>query len=204
MNVIRRYRTRQDGVVLFVALIVLVVMALAGVAMVRQSGTGLSVAGNIAMRQSATSAGDLGTETARAWWLTKTGLGALDNDLPAEGYYSDWGPAGDPRRAGDPSQYSAAIWASAVLVTPDDGGGNAVSYIVERLCMHPNQGFDVAAQLCVNTPGGSGGNQSGTACSDYPAAAALICAKIPYIHYRISTKVVGPKNTVSYIQVMVK
>ena len=200
MNVIRRYRTRQDGVVLFVALIVLVVMALAGVAMVRQSGTGLSVAGNIAMRQSATSAGDLGTETARVWWKTKSGVGALDNDLPAEGYYSDWGPAGDPRRAGDPSQYS---WAGAVLVTPDDGGGNAVSYIVERLCMNPNQAFEVAAQLCVNSPNDSGGNNSGTTCADYPNAKVL-CEKRANVHFRISTKVVGPKSTVSYIQVMVK
>lgn len=200
MSLKRMYRKRQEGVVLFVALIVLVVMALAGVAMVRQSGTGLSVAGNIAMRQSATSAGDLGTETARAWWLTKTAAGALDNDIPAEGYYSDWGPAGDPRRAGDPSQYS---WASAVLVTPDDGGGNAVSYIVERLCMNPNQAFEAAAQLCVNSPNDNGNNRSGTTCADYPNAKVL-CEKISSVHYRISTKVVGPKSTVSYIQVMVK
>ena len=63
--------SRQQGVVLFVALIVLVVMALAGVAMMRQSGSGLSIAGNIGMKQNATAAGDFGTETAIAWWLVQ-------------------------------------------------------------------------------------------------------------------------------------
>ena len=202
MNVKRLHRARQDGVVLFVALIVLVVMALAGVAMVRQSGTGLSIAGNLAMKQNATAAGDLGTETARGWWLLPAtqAAGVLDNDIPAEGYFSDWGAAGNPRRSGDPTQYP---WGSAKLVTADDGAGNSVSYIVERLCMNPNQAFDVAAQLCVNSPDLSGGNYSGTTCADYPNAKVL-CEKPVRIHYRISTKVSGPKSTVSYIQVMVK
>ncbi len=191
-------RRRQSGVVLFVAMIVLVVMALAGVAMVRQSGTGLSIAGNVAMKQNATSAGDLGTETARTWWLPLTNVpGALDSHIPAEGYFADWGPPGDVRRTGDPTLYP---WGSAKLVTADDGTGNAVSYIVERLCMNTDQSPFVAGQLCVNTPVFNGRDMSGT-CDHYPKSCG---DEQVAIHYRISTRIVGPKNTVSYIQVMVE
>ena len=53
----RRLR-RQQGVVLYVALIVMIAMMLAGVAMLRSVGTGVGVAGNLAFKQNATLAGD--------------------------------------------------------------------------------------------------------------------------------------------------
>ena len=49
----RAPRNAQGGIVLFVALIVLVIMALTGLAMIRQSSSGLSIAGNLGMRQNA-------------------------------------------------------------------------------------------------------------------------------------------------------
>ena len=63
-------RERQRGVVLFIALIVLVAMALAGIALVRSVDTGILVAGNIAFKQGATNAGDQGLEAARTWLVT--------------------------------------------------------------------------------------------------------------------------------------
>jgi hypothetical protein len=51
----RRSRAGQDGIVMWVALVVLIVMSLAGLAMMRQMGTGVSVAGNVAFKQNATS-----------------------------------------------------------------------------------------------------------------------------------------------------
>ena len=44
---------QQRGIVLVVALIVLVVMALVGLGMMRQTTSGVSIAGNVSMRQSA-------------------------------------------------------------------------------------------------------------------------------------------------------
>ena len=117
---------RQRGVVLFVAMIVLVVMALAGVAMVRQSGTGLSIAGNLAFKQAATSAGDYGTEAALNWWLPLRGTTALDTDVAAEGYYSDWGAAGTPRLTGDPSTYDWNALAKKVVIDDGTRAGNEV------------------------------------------------------------------------------
>ena len=53
-------QTKQRGIVLFIALIVLVAMTLAGIAMFRQIGSGVIIAGNIAFRENATSVADLG------------------------------------------------------------------------------------------------------------------------------------------------
>lgn len=188
----------QEGVVLFVAMIVLVVMALAGVAMIRQSGAGLSIAGNLAFKQAATSTGDFGTEAALNWWNPLKNTTALDNNVPAEGYYSDWGSApGDPRLQGDPSLYD---WNLAKVV-PDDGtrADNTVSYIIERLCLTPGINPADPAQLCVKTPPAGGGDFS-TTCQQYPSS----CGEDRFfVHYRISTRIQGPKRTLSYIQVMV-
>jgi hypothetical protein len=185
-------------VVLFVALIVLVVMALTGLAMIRQSGTGLSISGNLGLRQNAVRGADLGTEVADAWLLTQANtVGALDNDKPAQGYYSDWGTS-DPthRLQGDPSLYD---WGTSVLVTADDGNGNEVRYIVERLCKNANQKVDddPDGQKCVQTP--LGANDKSNTCDHYPSS----CLDRQFaVHYRVSSRVKGPRSTVSYIQVL--
>jgi len=191
---------RQRGIVLFVAMIVLVVMALAGVAMVRQSGSGLSIAGNLAFKQSATSAGDFGTEAALNWWLPLRGTAALDTDVPAEGYYSDWGAAATPRLTGDPSTYDWAALAKKVVADDGTRAGNQVSYIIERLCLHPGRNPEDPTQICVKTPPSGGVNQS-TTTQHYPLSDG---EDRRVVHYRISTQIVGPKQTLSYIQVMVR
>ncbi len=60
----RQPAREQRGVVLLVALIVLVVMTLAGIGMMRSVDTGTVVAGNLAFRQSTMQATDLGINTA--------------------------------------------------------------------------------------------------------------------------------------------
>jgi len=51
---------RQRGVVLLIALIVLVVMTLAGIGMMRSADTGIVIAGNLAFKQATIQAADLG------------------------------------------------------------------------------------------------------------------------------------------------
>ena len=183
---------------MFVALIVLVVMALTGLAMIRQSGTGMSIAGNLALRQNAVKGADLGTEAADAWLLGLINTaGALDTDNPTQGYFSDWGTS-DPthRLQGDPTQYD---WTNSVLVTNDDGVGNEVRYIVERLCSVANKPINdtTDGQQCVQTPTGVA-DKSGT-CDHY----ANSCIPQNFTpHYRVSSRTKGPRGTLSYIQVM--
>src|SRR5438874_8191186 len=117
----RGTRGTQRGVVLYVALIVLVVMALVGIAMMRGSGTGISIAGNLSMKENATNVADIGTEAARTWLMAQN-AGTLSNDQA--GYYSSWGGGTDV----DPLQLP---WTTnSILVTANDGTGNQVRYIV--------------------------------------------------------------------------
>ena len=63
----RAPRNTQRGVVLFIALIVLVAMTLAGLGMMRSVDTNNLIAGNLAFKNAATSAGDAAIEAARTW-----------------------------------------------------------------------------------------------------------------------------------------
>ena len=171
---------RQQGVVMFVALIVLVIMTLAGLAMLRQLGTGVSIAGNVAFKQNATNVADVGTESAYAWIMAH-GL-ALDSDgIAGTGYFSSWGTSVDP---------NAFDWPNAPVIT-DAATGNTVRYVIHRLCELPNTGAKDAG--CSAEPGKSldkSGSVGGFSADPHP-------------YYRITTQVTGPRNTLSYIQVVI-
>ena len=57
-------RSRQRGVVLFIALIVLVAMSLAGIAIMRSVDTGNLIAGNVAFQQGTLASADRGIDDA--------------------------------------------------------------------------------------------------------------------------------------------
>jgi type IV pilus assembly protein PilX len=195
---LRGAHDRQRGVVLYVALVVLIVMALVGIAMMRGSGSGISIAGNLSMKQNATNVADIGTEAARAWIMAQN-AGTLSNDQP--GYFSSWTEGsldGTPGSAGDPAKLD---WTQATTVTVDDGTGNQVRYIVHRLCETPNMPPNSPAQHCadVNASGDASGQSHGGV--GYPGPGPSLSTQ-PY--FRISSQVTGPKNTVSYIQVVMQ
>ena len=174
----------QRGVVLWVALGVLIIMSLAGLAMLRQIGGGLSVAGNIAFKQSATAVADLGTERAIAWLRVPGTL--LASDIPTAGYYSTWGNQPNPAD----SSWSA-IW-DATPSTIDSATGNAVKVVIQRLCALPDVDANAAGQHC--SAAGARSPDRGGGGSSFQTIAQ------PY--FRITTQVTGPRNTVSYIQVI--
>src|SRR5258705_7570907 len=95
----RAPRGAQRGVVLFIALIVLVAMTLAGLAMMRSVDTNNLIAGNLAFKSAAVSAGDAAIEAARAWVMSKT-PGELEADQPGSGYFANWDPSFDPKTFG--------------------------------------------------------------------------------------------------------
>ena len=177
---------RQRGVVLFIALIVLVAMTLAGIAMFRQVGAGVIIAGNLAFKENATSVGDLGLETARAW-LVGQGSSALQTDQATSGYYSSWALTFNP---------ATFNWSTntSMLATADDGTGNEVRYVIHRLCSATGAVND-PNQSCVTVGSASaGGSQIGGAYGVLP----LSNTTAPY--FRITVRVAGPRNTTSYVQ----
>ncbi len=179
-------RSTQRGVVLFIALIVLVAMTLAGIAMFRQVGAGVIIAGNLAFKENATSVGDRGLESGRAW-LVGQGSSALQADQLTSGYYSSWGLTFNP---------TTFAWTDAVsrLDTADDGTGNEVRYVIHRLCSVTGSVND-PTQSCVTASSASaGGSQVGGSYGVLP----LSNTTAPY--FRVTVRVTGPRNTVSYVQ----
>ena len=191
---------RQGGVVLLIALIVLIAMTLAAVGMMRSIDTGTMVAGNIGFRQAAVATGDSGIETARTWLMAN--LASLDNDNAAMGYYStrqdslditgnkteggldgvDWGGS-------DPAQPVKAFSLGAV-----DSSGNTVFYLIRRLCSIPGS-INGLGQSCATVAiSGLGSTQDAPDYSSY----ALSVKNQAY--FRVTARINGPKNTVSYVQ----
>jgi hypothetical protein len=125
----------------------LIVMSLAGLAMLRQMGTGISVAGNIAFKQNATSTADVGTEAARAWYTTQATV-ILENDAIPQGYYATWN--GTWGATIDPTQFNWATGAATAAVgagAADTAMGNTSQYIIQRLCQNPGS-VQAATQVC--------------------------------------------------------
>lgn len=179
--------SHQRGVVLFVALIVLIIMTLAGLGMLRQMSAGSAIAGNVAFKENTTSSADDGTEEARAW-LLNTPL-SLNVDQPGSGYLSTW------TGGVDPTQYD---WTQAATAANESAttSGSTVRFIIHRLCETTGLDPNDPAQRCsdyLQTSGAShGGGSYGNGGAPPPP--------IPF--YRITTRVDGPRNTTSYTQVM--
>ena len=180
-------RRGERGVVMFVALVVLIVMTLAGLAMLRQMSSGVSIAGNIAFKQGATAVADAGIEAGRAWLSTAP---SLNTDVPASGYYATWGTNVDP---------TSAVWQTMWNARPDTLVTNAgsVRFIVQRLCSSagPSSG---GAQQCSDSVPSSGGGASKGGGSYGDIGQTLV----PAPFYRVTARVIGPRNTVSYTQVV--
>ena len=175
----------QRGVVLFIALVVLVAMTLAGLAMFRQVGTGVTIAGNLAFKSNATSVGDMGIESGRSWLMAQ-GATTLQSDL-VPGYYSSWQVAFNP---------ATFDWTNnATLVTADDGTGNEVRYVIHRMCRNAGLTVNDPAQQCVTIGSAAAGGTKGG--GSY-GVLALSNTTQPY--FRVTVRSAGPRNTVSYVQ----
>lgn len=184
-------QARERGVVLFVAIIVLVIMTLAGLALLRQMGIGVSIAGNVAFKENATSVADRGVEVARDWLTANSG--ALVFDDFANGYHSSWEVGVDP---------TAFDWTntSRTLAGPDPAQtGNVARVIIHRLCAASGVAASDPGQNCSDSvnPNAGGSRGGGSYPSVSPSAA-------PQPYFRITTRVDGPRNTVSYTQVLLQ
>ena len=175
----------QRGVVLFIALVVLVAMTLAGLAMFRQVGTGVTIAGNLAFKANATSVADMGVESGRTWLMAQGGA-TLQSDL-VPGYYSSWQAAFNP---------ATFDWTNnATLVTADDGTGNEVRYVVHRMCKTAGLTVNDPNQQCVTIGSAAAGGSRGG--GGY-GLQALSNTTQPF--FRVTVRTAGPRNTVSYVQ----
>jgi type IV pilus assembly protein PilX len=177
---------RQRGVVLFIALIALVAMSLAGLALIRSVGSGLLVAGNLGFKRNATSAADYGIEAGRKWFTDQTASATpidLNNPSPTLGYYADWASF-DP---------ATATWADSNSVKVPDAdipqAVNEVRYVIHRMCSR----IGAAVPEECATARGLGGSSTKVGAKTPLSAAGSV-------YYRVTARVVGTKGTVSLVQ----
>lgn len=201
---LRSSKSAQRGVTLFLALIVLVAMLLSGIALFRTVDTGILVAGNVAMQKSATRQGDQGTEAAIAWLVDKAinDPTALYEDANITGYVNyPFYVANAVSDVPTSLQTWAQWWDSyAGSNTPaalalDSNTGNTVSYLIQRLCDANGAPYSSGVN-CIGPPqtSGTGGTKG----------AGMVALQRPTaVYYRITSRIVGPRNTVSLIQTVI-
>ncbi len=177
-------RSSQRGVVLFIALIILVAMTLAGLAMMRSVDTNNLIAGNLAFKSAAASAGDAAIEVARNWVMSKT-PGQLQTDQ--QGYFANWQPSFDPK---------TFDWLGSSAMIGTDNFGNTIYYVAHRMCAQSGQSIDATDCAKVSTVS-VGSTQGGGSYGSAPLAGTSL------VFYRITAKIEGPKFTVSYIQAFI-
>jgi Tfp pilus assembly protein PilX len=193
----------QSGVVLIISLIVLVAMTLGALALIRAVDTNNLIAGNLAFQQAATHSADVGIEEASAW-LNAASLATLTTDQDSQGYVANGSdPAMSPNS--DPDGFSwDRYWNRyvrgggnrGIKTLAMDAAGNTVSYIIDRLC--PSAGA-LDQQTCVVSPTADAAAVQGQSAS---SSGGLIFPPHPFC-YRITVRVEGPRNTVSYVQSIV-
>ncbi|HEY6239423.1 MAG TPA: hypothetical protein VIW78_01150 [Burkholderiales bacterium] len=180
---------------LIIALIVLVAMTLAGIATMRSVDTATILAGNIGLRQASVNAADQGIQAGVNWLNANLDPTILNPNTPANaaaGYYANVA-------ASDYDWYDQNNWVGAAKLNAGalDAGGNVVYYIVHRMCA-------------------AAGDPNTTSCASTLSTAALTLQGYdqtrptdshttqPAIHYRVTAKAVGPRNSISIVQTMVR
>lgn len=206
---IRRHPGRQDGVVLVIALIVLVAMTLAAVALVRSVDTNTIIAGNLSFQQTALHSADAGIEKAISWLETNKAGTTLENDDATNGY-SAVGSKDTQNPASNENWdafWTRSLDARSVCVLgargsngmkdcdADSNTGNKVAYVIDRMCK--DYGSATGGGSCAASP-------VATAVTGNSEEANEVQLNAPsVVYYRITVRVAGPRNTVSYVQSMV-
>lgn len=190
----------QQGIVLPITLIVLVAMTLAGIALLRSIDTSSIIAGNLAFKQSATASGDSGIESAITWLTTNAKT--LDQDQMSNGYYATRQDALD--MTGNMSSGAAdnLNWddTGRVKTLAADAAGNVVSYVIHRMCAAAGP---LDASTCSTEQSVKSGSSKGLLrpMMSYQQGSWQELANRGY--YRITARVTGPRNTTSFVQVVV-
>lgn len=208
-----RSRKSQQGVVLFIALIVLVAMSLAGIALIRSTDTGNVIAGNIAFRQAALQESDTGVNAAFLALSDALGAGYIANKAAtnlAPRYYpvmQALGTNGAPTAVNNMTS-SDAVGTADVYAAGIGTNGNRIRYVIERMCtltpagpgggLPPATSAEILANCIVYTPG-STDNSSRNA-----GRIKMAAVSTTNVYYRVTIRVDGPRNTVSMAQAMVR
>ncbi len=186
-----RPAARQRGVVLFVVLMVLGLLLLAGLGVMRSVDTSNVIAGNYSFQQAAVQASDRAVNDALNG-LASIVTGGGGNSSISNRYYQTRQTSLDGR--GFPS---ATTWDSVTCTNEigqsvsdcsADAGNYRVQYVIERLCTSSPTLADVAS-LRANC--------------EYEAEATATSAAAIALRYRVLIRVRGPRGTEGWFEAVV-
>jgi len=186
--------TQQQGIILPIALVALLVIMIASVGLIRSTDTSTQVAGKLAFKQDATNQGERAALAVQEMFET----GALRNVADrttnqfSSNYYASIQPShqtGLPNVLMDTSQFDSLFGANNII---DASTKMTVRYLIERLCYRDG---DVTVSGCLTSTmnsdvGGDAlnlGNQGKAVVNENPV-------------YRLSIRVTGPMNTNAFMQ----
>ena len=196
-------RRGQRGLVLFIALLVMVGLAIAGVALMRSTDAATAVTGNLVLKQAASLAVDRGIERAvHALWETTPGLDRTQH-APTQNFYACVRGTGGgcmpansvvpkiPDLLLNANGCSAASLASGLIA--NDDAGNRSCYVIERMCLAPGPAVRSNCNLATGALGADPGTEH-----------YIGLTRPGDAYYRVTVRVEGPRSTVTYAQAVLK
>ena len=201
-------RLQQRGVVLLLSIIVLVAMSLAAIGLMRSVLTSNRVATNLAFQQSATQSADVGIETAVAWLEQKSRELATESPpVLANTLFGNLSAGGGRlnylARREDPGvgQTWEAFWAGTLVANNQvnnlavDAAGNQVAFAIHRLCNTAGDALNSACEASTSL---------GASVQTSSKSGGAVKLQVPsQTYYRITVRVQGPRNAVSFVQAVV-
>lgn len=209
------HRGRQSGASFIFTLMAMVVLAFAALALTRSIDTGTMIMGNLSFRQDTVQSSSVAAERAITWLQQQVTGTALDNDQAASGYYASTPARLDPtgHKTSSANPYSLVDWdgngcadvpaanrltCNLLPFTDATVNGNAVRYVILRLCS--NQGPSVGGNACM-IPATSSSSANQERGELQPGGRISTTSASPY--YQIIVRTTGPRNTVSFTETLV-
>ena len=213
-----RLRRSQRGVVLLFALIALLILMLGAAALVRSFNSSLFQAGNIGFKRDMQNRSERVTNLALQAFLDPAILGTRDarktssstssSNTPQNGNYSatilSVNKQGIPDVLTRPDRSDSAT--GFKLLPPsndfDAGEQTTITYVVDRLCASTGDEKVLGATQCALTKTAPTGNglRSEQNSDSSALGSGLISSAPSTVLYRLSARINGPRNTVSFFQ----
>lgn len=181
-------RRAQRGTVLMIVLVALLAMMVSVIALSRSMDTNQMVAGNLAFRNAAVHSSDAGIQNAVTWLQGAAGTPVLHATSPGDGYYAV---------VIEPNWDDPQLWEQCPACRIDDAAGNSVQWVVHRMCSaqgNPNAAGVSCSLLLAGSAAAAGGSYAGDATN---------FAGVAQNYYRVTVRVVGPRNTGTLVQAFV-
>lgn len=208
LNLDRRVGSGQGGFSLLMTLLSLLILSLSAMAMMSLLKAGVTTSGNIAFRQAAVRAGDIGVEDARTWLASQTSS-YLENTDTSQGYWATSVPNFDPKTF--PFAASARVHLNGSSGAPgtavsaaDKVSGYTVYFVIHRMATSSGKCDPATSNAAclfppVVTASETGQGSSTSGGSGYGLGLSSSTGKV---YYRVTVKVVGPRFNTRYVQAL--